>query len=65
MMMPMRAVSWSFGKAHTLFADIAFTPLLHLCIDLCVYNVQEYREAHCMRNAACNLYLECKKHETS
>jgi hypothetical protein len=38
-------------------------PCLHIV--LCVYNVQENREARCMWNAVCNLFLECKKHETS
>jgi hypothetical protein len=36
----------------------------HLRIIPCVYNVQENREARHIRNAICNLFLECKKHET-
>jgi hypothetical protein len=35
-----------------------------LRIVLCVYNVQENREARRMRNAVYNPFLECKKHET-
>jgi hypothetical protein len=35
-----------------------------LRIVLCVYNVQENREACRMWNALCNPFLECKKHET-
>jgi hypothetical protein len=35
-----------------------------LRIILCVYNVQENREARRMWNAVCNPFLECKKHET-
>jgi hypothetical protein len=35
-----------------------------LRIVLCVYNVQENREARRMGNAVCNSFLECKKHET-
>jgi hypothetical protein len=38
-------------------------PRLH--VDVCVYNVQENWEARRMWNAACNPFLECKKHETS
>jgi hypothetical protein len=35
-----------------------------LRIVLCVYNVQENREACHMLNAVCNPFLECKKHKT-
>jgi hypothetical protein len=37
-------------------------PSLHIV--LCVYNVLENQKAHRLWNALCNLYLECKKHET-
>jgi hypothetical protein len=36
----------------------------HLRIILCVQHVQENQEPRRMRNAACNPFLECKKHET-
>jgi hypothetical protein len=50
----------SFGRHGRHLQTIE--PLLRLV--LCVYNVQENREARRMWNADCNPLLECKKHET-